>query len=753
MLKHAIPAPFFFLILLSVFCSCRQKQDEMIDLGLIRIDPSEILFMDSTNSQIDNRLHVFKEDIRIDTIRAGIYHLTCTIAAKKSNRLRDLKIQLRFMPDSAAIWDEVRHSFHWVPNLKDGFHEVMAQHIFRSPAIILTHKRSAVSVMPDLNNIAAYPATPYYLDLNFGDDGIVISYGLGNYKPSHHVYYEPKDSSFILPEKTELSLYIICSDHSSPLDILKNTNALLWNTFGSAYLDSLSPQVVPFRQYAHTGYGMGLSKYWVNGPKPGTGGITLSTFLDKTTGLYRGRDYKDDIWFHSWFNNARTAYGLYLWGKLTNNGFWMDKAISVMNLMLSSPQTNGFFPVIWVPEKKGWVASGQGGGPNLYHVPDNAWTAIWLLRFNDELKKIHNADKFLNDFALGLLNIQLANGSFPARIRVNDLSTDTIMANSASGAMATWFLEEMILRGKLPPGIEDKARMAVKRSLAFLEKEILTNLRFQDFEVFFSCAPNSINHFDSITWLYPNNTLSTQWSAEAFLKAYQIFNRKQDLEQGEYCLNILSLYQQVWSPPFIDFYAFGGFGAQNTDAEWSDARQAQFAETYLNYFLETRNKEYLQRSIAACRASFALMAIPENKSICPQNYKGTQFNGEFQGAMAENFGHSGYNERSGQSGFHWGTGSALTTAAILKSKLGDIYIDGHSRKATGIDGIVVRETLWGDTIHLMTRRLANLGQLKAIAGQEETAGKIVVLDNDQRVVAVRYYSGLRPPAEASGKEK
>ena len=227
----------------------------------------------------------------------------------------------------------------------------------------------------------------------------MISYGLKNYKPGHHVYYEPKDSSFILPEKTELSLYIICSEHSSSLDILKNTNALLWNTFGSFYLDSLSPQVVPFRQYANAGYDMGLSRFWVNGPKPGTGGITLSTYLDKKTGVYRGRDYKDDLWFHSWFNNARTAYGLYLWGEQTQNKFWMDKAMSTMNLLLSSPQTNGFFPTIWVPEKKGWVASGQGGGPDLYHVPDNAWTAIWLLRFNDELKKINHADKFLHDFA------------------------------------------------------------------------------------------------------------------------------------------------------------------------------------------------------------------------------------------------------------------------------------------------------------------------------------------------------------------
>jgi len=477
---------------------------------------------------------------------------------------------------------------------------------------------------------------------------------------------------------------------------------------------------------------MALSKYWVNGSTPGTGGITLSTLQNKETGNYRGREFKDDLWFHSWFNNARTAYGFYLWGKETNNKLWMDKALSTMNLLLTSPQNKGFFPTIWVPGNK-WVSSGQGGGPELYHVPDNAWTALWLLRFNDEIKKLPGANKFLIEFARSLVKTQLTNGSFPARLHTSDLSSDVSLANSASGAMATWFLEEMILRKKLPLDLDSEARVAIRRSLFFLEREILPTLRFQDYEVFYSCAPNKLEDFDSLTWAYPHNTLSIQWSAEAFLKAYSISDDKRDLENAEYCLNILSLYQQVWSPPFIDFYAFGGFGVQNTDAEWSDARQAQFSETYLNFYLATGKEEYLQRSIAACRASFALMAIPENKSISPQNYQGTSYNGEFTGAMAENFGHSGYNKRSGQSGFHWGTGSALTTAAILKQKLGDIYIDSRFQSVNGVDGVIVKDVQWGDTIELTTKRIPGLAK-PSIKNSVPSAGdRIVILDNEPRL--------------------
>jgi len=718
------PHMFTLVACLLMLFSCTPDAEKTIDVGVVSIDPEEIQLLDSSGVTISSG-GVYHKSISIDTIREGVYRIKLVLSATKKLRVRDLKLLVRFSGDDKDPM-AIKNSFHWVPNLKKKSSHFISQHSFRSPAIILTDNQRAVSIIPDLEQMNAYQETPYYLDVDFSHNNASVTYGISNYRVDQHVYYERKDSLFTLPEKIELGLYVISSHDSSPLDVVKQTNSFLWETFATSYLDSLSPQVLPFRDYAEKGYGMAMQKYWVNGPTPKTGGITLTTLQDKETGVYRGREFKDDLWFHSWFNNARTAYGLYLWGKENGNKVWREKALSTMRLLLTSPQHDGFFPTIWLPGNK-WVASGQGGGPDLFHIPDNAWTAIWLLRFNDELQKLPGADNFLNAFAVGLINSQLANGSFPARLHTVDLLPDAALQNSASGSMATWFLEEMILRKKLSPELEASTRLAVTRSLLFLEREILPTLRFQDFEVFYSCAPNAINDFDSLTWSYPHNTLSIQWSAEAFLKGYQISLNKHDLDQAEYCLNILSLYQQVWNPPFIDYYAFGGFGVQNTDAEWSDARQAQFSETYLNFFLQTGSTEYLQRSIAACRASFALMAIPENKMISPQNYEGTSYNGEFIGAMAENFGHSGYNRRSGQSGFHWGTGSALTTAAVLKTKLGDVYIENHSRTATGVDGIIVQETLWLDTITLTTKRLPGIDKPE-IKGDLSSDKNVVLKD-------------------------
>ena len=150
----------------------------------------------------------------------------------------------------------------------------------------------------------------------------------------------------------------------------------------------------------------------------------------------------------------------------------------------------------------------------------------------------------------------------------------------------------------------------------------------------------------------------------------------------------------------------------NTDGEWNDARQAQFAENLANYYDVTGDFIYLRRAVAAMRAGFTLMAIDENKDVCHRNYKGTAQQFEVHGGSAENYGHSGRNERDHQSGFHWGTGSALVTAARMKQRYDDLWIDLDSKEAIGVDGSVVRSASFGSkTIHLCIITLPDKNRL------------------------------------------
>ena len=475
-------------------------------------------------------------------------------------------------------------------------------------------------------------------------------------------------------------------------------------------MQHLEPQTAPFATIANYGYEMALGDLWVDGPAPGTGGITLTTYLDANT-HYRGRDYPYDIWFHSWFNNMRSAYGLYQWGKRLNRRDWMDRGAAVARLLVLSPKESGLFSTIYIPGERRWQSSGQGGGPSVYHLPDNAWAALWLLRFQQDCEPVPGADAMLRDFAARLLALERSDGSLPARVRTSSLDPDQVLDRSAEGAASLWFLGEMVMRNQLTGDARETAIRAIRKGLDFLQANVVDPQRFEDFELFFSCSPKPLGYFDPVTQLYAQGTLALQWCAEAFRVGYLIEHREQDLQYGRFCLDLLNQYQQVWAPPYLDFNGFGGYGVMNTDGEWNDARQAQFAETNANYFDITGERTYLERAVAASRAAFTLVVMDENKSVAPRNYLGTPINFEVHGASAENYGHSGWNARSYQSGFHWGTGSALTTAVILTARYGDLYVDPAKHLALGIDGNVAKAENWDPRIDLRVESLPEIQRI------------------------------------------
>jgi hypothetical protein len=119
----------------------------------------------------------------------------------------------------------------------------------------------------------------------------------------------------------------------------------------------------------------------------------------------------------------------------------------------------------------------------------------------------------------------------------------------------------------------------------------------------------------------------------------------------------------------------GGFTTQNTDQEWSDARQCYAAIVLADYYEATGNIEYLERAIAAARSTFAV-------------------------APSENWAHSGYpDEPGGISSYHWGTGSAMTTVEMLWPKYGDALIDLRARRGVGFDQCTITDVdITGDTI-------------------------------------------------------
>jgi hypothetical protein len=147
----------------------------------------------------------------------------------------------------------------------------------------------------------------------------------------------------------------------------------------------------------------------------------------------------------------------------------------------------------------------------------------------------------------------------------------------------------------------------------------------------------------------------------AWLALYHATQKHEYLDRGTQSLDYLLLTQQVWNDPSFSPKLLGGFTTQNTDAEWSDARQSYAATILLDYFRATGNTEYLERAVAAARSTLAV-------------------------APWENWAHTGYIDEPGSlTGFHWGTGSAMTSVEIMSPVLGDALIDLKTGVGVGFD--------------------------------------------------------------------
>ncbi|MGH2390370.1 MAG: hypothetical protein ACRDIE_19390, partial [Chloroflexota bacterium] len=168
----------------------------------------------------------------------------------------------------------------------------------------------------------------------------------------------------------------------------------------------------------------------------------------------------------------------------------------------------------------------------------------------------------------------------------------------------------------------------------------------------------------------------------------------------------LSLFQQAWSPPWLTPNLLGGFGTQNTDAEWSDARQCYAADLYFAYYEETGTREYFERGVAAMRATFAV-------------------------APYENWAHRLEDVHGSWTGIHWGTGSALTSVVLARPRYGDAFIDARAGWGVGIDGCTVDSVLLeGDRLAVTIRAAFESTKVLSLVVRSHRALYVAVNDHE-----------------------
>jgi hypothetical protein len=595
----------------------------------------------------------------------------------------------------------------WVPYLRPSPDFVIADQVFRSPAIVLGSKGSTFSLVPDLD---CWPNNPVrtWLDLDRSSDQFcVVAQGMGAYTTSGHVMFKKSVARKDLPSGAEIrTAHFLNTRKADAEGALRQANTFIWRRFRGA-----SPQVLPFSRYEKAAveriFSGDLYRTFEFDRRPVAALVAqtltarrrpglmnsaqVSGFLKRQTSLLKlmawiqtelfagPRRYRllatvlhagltkvmPMATFGCWFNQVRTALGARLCAERNGWGELREKTDRLLDLALAAPTEKGLpASVCFFPEGESFWKRGTRSFEvvDSYHLPDAAVTGFHLLEWNRHVKLDSRILDCCHALSSALLGYQTADGSTPSWVKPGEPGDwiDTHLAKSAATAAPAMFWA----RHHLATG-DRESLAAAKLALKFIETKVLPTDDWSDYELLLSCAGRFTGEQgpDPYTGCRPANTLSMYWAARASLDVHEATGQRRYLELTERIVDRLNQYQQAFDHPGLSINTFGGFGVMNVDAEFNDARQGLFVPLYLDLHRATGNVEYLERGVAALRACFTTMLIERQKEVAPGNM--ARFRPSDRGAITENYGHTGRDEpTAGYLSPHWGCGTALYAAGM-----------------------------------------------------------------------------------------
>lgn len=632
-----------------------------------------------------------------------------------------------FTPDGLPMSKSGPPDSTFSPGLRTLDNEVVGDHFFRAPALCVQKGNLAALLMPDVDVLAENRPMPTSLDLDCKPgvvDAPLMSYGFCDYKLASHIAFS-HDPSMLrrVPGELLLAMNLFVTADADPFGAYQIAARESWKV-GEKYFDKILPQARPFAEYAKECYPAAFAE------KQGDnqlGWFDVEIDGKPCGGVMAGWNYEQGwVSWQDWFNNLRSAWGMHWWGEKLGQGDWVDKSNKMLNLALAAPLDQGACPTTYQSREKQWKGSLITPSDACYYDLTNmAWKGIWLLNWLD-FKDCPRKDEIIAQcvaMADCMAAHQNPDGSIPTWLDKN-LAVVPILDHSAQTALPAWFMAA--LSTKAPNGA--KYLDAAKRAADFLVGNVVDQQRYYDFETFFSCSAKTCRQTNGVlddarmhdphTLCPPQNTLSMQWTAEALRNVGNLTKNPKYMPYALKALDMMDLYQNVWPISYRHVaYTFGGFGVQNSDGEYNDARQAQFGATLCDFGAQLDRKDLFERGVAATRAALTLINDPLHREfgIYPfPNYP--------PGLEPENCGHSGGDTEEGRTGFDWGEGSGLTSMAYLLDRYGETYqskdwsvlVDGGSK---GIDMLKAQGPLVDPTFDFSDWRMKGwivFGSLKDV---------------------------------------
>lgn len=681
----------FLSFISSLFFPVKVLSEELLEMKKL---PKE--FREVIHSIKFDRLGSIKPQQEIKNIGRGLIHVRLIFDLPAEIKQDDwqLTIQPAFIPD-----------FNWAPHVTPGEKNIIDQHVFRSPAMIVTDNKQGLAVIPDINIMKNGTPTRWYMDMIAPENKLII--GMSETLVSGHVIYERKEGAVYPKGRVEFGFYMMKYTEKEDMENpFRRPLKFFWTNWGKKLYEEGNPIKGDLEPYVDYTYNWAFNTWkdavwqeFMLGDKK----VGAPVFIVNTTqspnypGRINEREFRS-IWNQAWFSSLRSASGLYRYARRKGDKELLNKALLSKELALAAPMKEGFFYGLIGTEmetvetegkqysrSKGWDTYYWGNSnrnpytwdarKSPFHILDMSWTATLMLRWYEELEKDERLLEYTRKYADALLKKQDAKGFFPGWLDLETLEPMEYLNDSPETSMSVTFLLKLYELTKI-----EKYRSSALRAIDAVCKEIVPVGRWEDFETYWSCCrlgtPEWVGKKVERNNMYKQCNFSIFWTAEALLESYRITKNKEYLKLGQRTLDEMLMTQTVWQPPYIYVNAVGGFGVMNADGEWNDSRQSLFAETILQYGKLLNKKEYNERGLSAIRASFSMMYCPENP-LAKEQWERVWpfFNEKDYGFTMENYGHDGWTSKDGIgigefTIYDWGNGAAAEAYNRIRDKFG-----------------------------------------------------------------------------------
>ncbi len=337
-------------------------------------------------------------------------------------------LQLRIQPD-----------FWWAPHLAPSAGDCMAQHTFRSPALIVSHAQldseaevqitpqptpqsvTHLALVPDLDICGAVLENPWFLDLDA--PACTLWLGMAHTEIPEHVRYRKIGGMTFAAGRVELGFYITLDtqtglDASNPANPFAKVSRFLWSRYAKPLLAQGQPIVQRLDSYVKHVYTWAFDTWkeavWqefdLDGKRVGAPAFIVNvTRSPNYPGHQNLREYLS-IWNQAWFSSLRSASGLYRYAQHTGDDSLLHKALLTKEFALAAPIRDGIFPAVYrtqmthieidgQPFKRslGWETGywsnsnrtpiERGIDESWYHILDASWTTLNMVRWYVELEQ------------------------------------------------------------------------------------------------------------------------------------------------------------------------------------------------------------------------------------------------------------------------------------------------------------------------------------------------------------------------------